>query len=70
MIFLDTNILIYASGLHGEEDLRTRKAREIVTSPHSFAISVQVLQEFYDRVTRQSRGRHLSHDQAVALIGQ
>lgn len=70
MIFLDTNILIYASGLHGGEDPRTHAARAIVTSAHSFAISVQVLQEFYDRVTRQSRGRHLSHDQALALTGQ
>ena len=70
MIFLDTNILIYASGLHGIEDMRTGKARAIVTSPQSFAISVQVLQEFYDRVTRKSRPQHLSHEQAMALVAQ
>lgn len=70
MIFLDSNILIYASGLHGDDDERTAKARAIVISPQSFAISVQVLQEFYDRVTRKSRARHLSHAHAMALIAQ
>lgn len=53
MIFLDTNILIYAAGVHGDEEPRTGAARRIVLSDNRYAISVQVLQEFYDKVTRR-----------------
>lgn len=57
MIFLDSNILVYASGIHGLEEPRTGLARTIVQADKPYAVSVQVLQEFYDRVTRRRRGR-------------
>lgn len=67
MIFLDTNILLYACGLHGEDDPRTAKCREIVTANDRYAISVQVLQEFFDASTRPSRPRHLTIEEATSF---
>lgn len=71
MIFLDSNILIYASGIHGLDDPRTGQARAIVDADVPYAISVQVLHEFYDRVTRAKRGsKALSPDRALAFVAQ
>lgn len=70
MIFLDTNIMIYASGYHGEDDPRTEIARTIVAEPTAHAISVQVIHEFYDRVTRPGRGLQLKHDEAMEIVTQ
>lgn len=71
MIFLDSNILVYASGIHGVDEVRTGQARAIVRADRPYAISVQVLQEFYDRVTRPRReAQHLSRDEALAFVTQ
>ena len=56
MIFLDSNILIYASGFNGVQDTRTGQARAIVRASQAYAVSVQVLGEFHDRTTRPRRG--------------
>lgn len=71
MIFLDTNILIYAAGLHGEADFRTQRARDVVDSDEEYAISVQVIQEFFDASTRSRGGRvRLAPDEALRFIEQ
>lgn len=69
MIFLDTNILIYASGIHGDDDPRTGAARRIVGAAEPYVISVQVLHEFYDRVTRPARTRQLTDNEAGQFVG-
>jgi predicted nucleic acid-binding protein len=70
LIFLDSNILIYASGLHGAEDPRTDISRSIVSSGAEFGISIQVIHEFYDRVIRPKRTKPLPHERAMALIAE
>jgi predicted nucleic acid-binding protein len=71
VIFLDSNILLYAAGLNGTRDRRTRLARELIARDEPFVISVQVLQEFYDRATR-GRGEQprLPRDQALGFLEQ
>ena len=67
MQFIDTNILVYSvSDAPGEMRKRTM-ALEILQD-QDCALSVQVLQEFYVQVTRQSRPRPLPHELAVELI--
>jgi predicted nucleic acid-binding protein len=68
LIFLDSNILIYASGLHGDDDPRTGVARQIVCARADYGISVQVVHEFYDRVTRPKRAKPLPHDEAIQFV--
>jgi predicted nucleic acid-binding protein len=68
LIFLDSNILIYASGLHGEDDPRTAKAQSILDASSNYGISVQVIHEFYDRTTRPRQTVPLFHDDAMRLI--
>jgi predicted nucleic acid-binding protein len=72
LIFLDSNILIYASGLHGEEDSRTHVARDIVKSRLTFGLSVQILHEFYDRATRPVPRKMgtLSHERTMEFVSQ
>jgi len=70
LIFLDSNVLVYASGIHGDEEIRTTVARQIVTDAQPYVVSVQVLQEFYDRVTRPAKTRVMSHADAVAFVAQ
>jgi predicted nucleic acid-binding protein len=55
MIFLDSNILTYASGFHGRADPRTGQAQALLNLDRPYAVSVQVFGEFYDRVRR---GKH------------
>lgn len=66
MIFLDTNVLVYASGLNGEGDARTHIARTILDLDEDFALSVQVIHEFYDKATRRQRTvglpEHIIHE--------
>lgn len=70
MIFLDTNILIYAAGLNGDDE-RAAKARAIVTADQPYAVSVQVIQEFYDRATRGTGGMaRLVREEALSFIAQ
>lgn len=69
MIFLDTNVFVYASGFN--DDLRkTMIARAIIDDTPSAVISVQVLHEFFDSVTRQSALSPLTDEEALALINQ
>jgi predicted nucleic acid-binding protein len=68
LIFLDTNILIYAAGVHGEQEPRTHAARNLVLTDDLYAISVQVLQEFFDKVTRHKIP--LTRERARAYILQ
>ena len=70
MIFLDTNILIYAASLHGEVDPRTEKARNLLDRGGPYGLSVQVLNEFFDRATRKSRVRFLTDEEAIYLLSK
>lgn len=67
MIFIDTNILLYAISSVEREHIKTLKAREILRRD-DLALSVQVLQEFYVQATRVTRTQPLSHEEATALI--
>ena len=63
MEFLDTNILVYAaSGIPADRE-KSRIAREL-TMRDDLAISLQVLQEFYN-VARHPRKLDFTHDEAV-----
>jgi predicted nucleic acid-binding protein len=70
LIFLDTNIFIYASGYHGESDPRTGEARSLIDQGSNFGFSVQVAHEFYDRVTRLGRGTLLKHNDALDFLNR
>jgi predicted nucleic acid-binding protein len=67
VIFLDTNVLIYAA-LTDPEDQAKRSAARKLLARTEVAVSVQVLQEFYVQATRQSRPNFLTHGVAVDLI--
>ena len=51
-VFLDTNILVYAVTSDAEEHTKRQRALEIIET-EDFAISAQVLQEFYVTVTKK-----------------
>jgi predicted nucleic acid-binding protein len=68
LIFLDTNVLLYACGIHDEDDPRTAMALEIVAAEESYAVSLQVIQEFFDNAIRPKRPRHLSVQEALNYI--
>lgn len=65
--FLDTNVLLYAVSSAPEEQFKAERARDLLEED-DWALSVQVLQEFYVQATRASRPDRISHIQAVALI--
>ncbi len=68
MEFLDTNILVYAtSGIPADRE-KSRVARELVTR-RDIAISLQVLQEFYN-VARNPKKLALSHDEAAGFCNR
>jgi predicted nucleic acid-binding protein len=50
--FLDTNVLVYAAAGRGLEDIKRRRALELIDH-ENFGLSAQVLQEFYVTVTRK-----------------
>lgn len=64
--FLDTNILVYAVTCDEAEQAKREKALEIIET-EEFAISVQVLQEFYVTVTRKL-AKPLTPGKALAWI--
>ena len=70
MIFVDTNVLIYAAGLHGEDDIRTRLARAVMGGQADLAMSVQVIREFFDASTRRARISHLSDQEAISFVDE
>jgi predicted nucleic acid-binding protein len=65
--FLDTNVLLYAVSNAPEEEAKAQRARDLLEE-NDWALSVQVLQEFYVQATRVSRPDRISHVQATALI--
>ena len=67
MKFIDTNVLMYASGADNSSLTKTGIARRILDTTHGLALSLQVLQEFYVSATRASRQTNLSHAQASSL---
>jgi predicted nucleic acid-binding protein len=67
MRFVDTNVLLYAVSTDAAEAGKLAIAREILRAS-DFALSVQVLQEFFVQATRNSRAGRLSHEHAVGLI--
>jgi len=67
MIFVDTNILLYAISTQAEESEKNRKAKAILSNA-DLTLSVQVLQEFYVQATRPTRTDPLTHGEATALI--
>ena len=67
MRFLDTNVLLYAISQTPAEAGKTARALALLDAD-DWALSVQVVQEFYVQATRASKADRIPHDQAVALI--
>lgn len=67
MQFVDTNILLYALSRDSAESEKAERANQILAS-RRVALSVQVLQEFYVQVTRESRKDRLPEELAARLI--
>lgn len=67
MLFVDTNVLLYAVSRDPGEEPKAARANEILDA-RDVALSVQVLQEFYVQATRATRRDPLTHDQSVRLI--
>lgn len=67
MVFVDTNILLYAVSTAPSESGKKEKALTLLDRD-DLVVSVQVLQEFYVQSTRTSRPDPLTHDQATNLI--
>jgi predicted nucleic acid-binding protein len=68
--FLDTNILVYAASERAADQQKAGIARELLRrGPDQFAISLQVLQEFYV-AARATRKLALSHEEALKFCGQ
>lgn len=65
-VFLDTNILVYAVTCDEREGKKRERSVEIIET-EEFAISTQVLQEFYVTVTRKL-AKPLTPEQALAWI--
>lgn len=65
-VFLDTNILVYAVTCDEGEQAKRERALEIIET-EEFAISTQVLQEFYVTVTRKL-AKPLTPEQALSWI--
>lgn len=65
-VFLDTNILVYAVTSDDREQTKRQRVLEIIES-EDFAISAQVLQEFYVTVTRKL-AEPLTPEQALVWI--
>lgn len=67
MEFLDTNVLVYAVSDRAADRQKADIARDLLRrGPGEFAISLQVLQEFYV-VARSPRKLALGHDDAAKL---
>jgi len=65
--FVDTNVLIYSIGASGAHEFKMRQARALLDQ-QGLALSVQVLQEFYVQITRETRNGSIPHEEAVAHI--
>lgn len=67
MRFVDTNVLLYAISRDADEQEKAAIARDILAE-RDLGLSVQVLQEFYVQVTRDSREDRITHEQAAELV--
>ena len=67
MRFVDTNVLIYAVSAAPEDELKRRRALDVLAR-NDLVLSAQVLQEFYVQATRASRPGALRHDEAAVFI--
>jgi predicted nucleic acid-binding protein len=67
VLFVDTNVLLYAISRDPTEQRKADRANEILTR-RDVGLSVQVLQEFYVQATRASRPDPLTHAQAARLV--
>jgi predicted nucleic acid-binding protein len=65
--FVDTNVLLYAVSREDDEQRKAQHANEILDNG-DIALSAQVLQEFYYQATRDSRRKHLTHEEAMGVI--
>ena len=70
MEFLDTNVLVYAASEKEADRQKADLARELLRrGPSEFAISLQVLQEFYC-AARSPRKLDLTHEEALRFCQQ
>lgn len=70
MEFLDTNVLVYAASERAADQKKATVARDLLRrGSDQFAISLQVLQEFYV-AARAPRKLALSHEEALRLCEQ
>ena len=67
MRLTDTNVLIYAVS-NREADARKRARAEATLMEPDLALSVQVLQEFYNQSTKPRRPAGLTHEQAMEFL--
>jgi predicted nucleic acid-binding protein len=65
--FLDTNILLYSIS-RAPPEADKRRIAELLIDTGDNALSVQVLQEFYEQATRATRPDALPHDIAAGLV--
>lgn len=66
LVFLDSNVLLYAANANPEEREKRRRAIVLIEGG-PFAVSGQVLAEFYTIATN-ARRRCLTHDEALAWV--
>ena len=64
-VFVDTNVLLYASGVDDDAAKRDRARRILDTEACVF--SVQVFNEFVNQVTQPRRPRRMSVEEAVGI---
>ena len=64
--FVDTNVLIYAASVHVDAPAKHARAWEII-GPGKYAISAQVLAEFYVNVATRKTSEPLSRRRSCAL---
>lgn len=67
MRFVDTNVLVYAASPGPNEGLKQATALRLLEAP-DLALSVQVLQEFYNQATRHTRQGSISQSSALKFI--
>jgi len=67
-VFLDTNVLVYAVDSSDSEQTKRQQAIELIET-RDFALSAQVLQEFYVTVTRKI-ATPLTPAQAIEWVEQ
>lgn len=65
--FLDTNLLIYSVSSAPENAAKRARSQRLIDEG-DFALSVQVLQEFYVQATRPTRPDRIAQEDALLLI--